>query len=167
MDQTVHVYILHPGFLWYTFFFSFFMRPLTLSYKPAHSLTYSQLLSTMHTFLLPLPVSGSDLCHLNLIQLQPWRINIYEWSNNSLLSEENSRNIWLRLDPFLLVTCLAQHPAVSIWVHRHTLRAEGLLICAIDFLIGSAPPLVNENMLCAGNETWSFLSEMSACIKMC
>lgn len=56
---------------------------------------------------------------------------------------------------------------MSIWVHRHTSRAEGLLICAIDFLIGSAPRLVNENMLCAGNETWSFLSEMPACPEMC
>lgn len=31
-----------------------------------------------------------------------------------------------------------------------------LLICAIDFPIASAPHLINENMLLAGNETWSF-----------
>lgn len=37
MDQTVHVYILHPLFLWYTFS----VGPLTLRNKPGHSLTHT------------------------------------------------------------------------------------------------------------------------------
>lgn len=108
MDQTVHVYILHPRFLWYTFFFSFFMRPLTLSSKLA--LTYSQLLSNMHSSILSLPISLSQYNHLILIPQLPWCTNIYLWLTTAFLSLEKSRNIWARLDLFLLVICFAAAP---------------------------------------------------------
>lgn len=145
------------------FFSSSFLGPLTLSYKPAHTLTYSQLLSSMRSSFLCRFLSFSHYLLLRWIALNSYSTItatlIYEYLlviHNSLLYVEVFPSLW---------HVLPQHPAVCIWVHCHTFRAEGLLICAIDFLIGSAPRLVNENMLCAGNQTWSFL--WNVCMSLC
>lgn len=136
----------------------FFIGPLTFGYKPAHSLTNSQLLSSTRSFFPPLPVSLL-LTSFGLTShfTKVWIFTDDLRSNSSLLSACESRKHSLETGSFFSSQwhVSPQHPAVSIWVHRHTSRAEGLLICAIDFLIGSAPRLVNENMLWAGNETWS------------
>lgn len=132
-----------------------------------HSLTHS-CYQACNLFSLPSFLCFSSFClHFQLLNSSYIYSNLEFWvfTNNWTMAYCLQRRAeTFGRDWIFSWHVLPQHPAVSMWVHRHTSRAEGLLICAIDFLIGSAPCLANENMLCAGNRT--FLFEMSACPEM-
>lgn len=107
----------------------FFMGPLTFSYKPAHSLTYSQLLSSTRSSFPSLPVSPL----LTSLRLTSRFTKRYEY----LLTTRDQTAAFCpcaraentRFETFFFFPSQRhvppQHPAVSIWVHRHTSRAEG------------------------------------------
>lgn len=168
MDQTVHVYILHPWFLWYTVFFSssFFLRPLTSATNLyTHSLTHSCCLA--RALLLSLLISDFFSVFFPLwfipLKTKNYRnLDVQILEQRAFVCFRRAQTFGWRLNLFLSVTCFTTAPCCVHMGSLSHIEGRGLLICAIDFLIGSAPCLVNENMLCAGNQTWGFLSEISA-----
>lgn len=110
-------------------FFSFFMRPLTFSSKPVHSLSYSQLLFSTCASFLPLFLSPFFFFPLWFIALNSHSTITaalrYEYLNNSLLSVEKSTNIWLRRDLFLLVTCFTIAPCCVHMVSPSHIEGTG------------------------------------------
>lgn len=135
----------------------FWLGPLTQSLKPVCSLTYScceaQHTSYSTTFLsltlfLTFVINFTTAAALRYERVYDPMVLFLRWGAETSSKDWICSSLW---------HVWPRHPAVSMWVHRHTLRAERLLICAIDFLIGSASRLVNENMLCAGSKTLSSL----------
>lgn len=181
MDQTVHVYIHHLRFLWYTFFFALDLWPLARKlHSLTHSLTHLQPLSSvlfpfLHVFqfihLFSCQVAANSHYKIKGTLRREYLLVIHDWlaSHITLFQHhlfEKSRNIQLSLFFFpppalsgVFRHSTLLHPSGFTVTHR---GQRGLLICAIDFPIGSAPHLVNENMLCAGNKTWRL-----RCPKMC
>lgn len=95
-------------------FFSFFMGPLTLSYKPAHSLTYSQLLSSMRSSILSLSIS---LFHCFFVALNSPSTITAALMFEYLRWLTTAFRLWRRAETFgwdwvffLLVTCFATAP---------------------------------------------------------
>lgn len=76
MDQTVHVYILHPLFLWYTSS----VGPLTFSNKPPHSLTHSLTAAVFFSHLILLFIHYNEVSFHNEIVLG---VNICRWQMTS------------------------------------------------------------------------------------
>lgn len=83
MDQTVHVYILHPLFLWYTSS----MGPLTFSNKPPHSLTHSLTAAVFFSNLILLFIQYNEVSFHNEIFSG---VNICRW----LLTEHQALVDW-------------------------------------------------------------------------
>lgn len=129
----------------------FFMGPLTFSYKPAHSLTHSQLLSSTRSSFPSLPVSPL-LTSLGLTSRFTKRYEYLLTTRDQTAAfcpcarAENTR-----FETFFFFPLSDMfHHSTLLCPYGFTVTHRGqraLLICAIDFLIGSAPRLVNENML--------------------
>lgn len=119
-------------------FFFFWVKPLTKSCEKC-TLPYSQLQLGIFPFVLRSLSPRICLIYINKFLFCNYSIpEVWIFEQKLLCLGRGAQTfVWVWMFSSL-GDVSAQHPAVTIWVHCHTSRAEGHLICAIDFLIGSA-----------------------------